>query len=143
MMYAAYGSNLNHKQMAMRCPGAKFVKTGTLKDYQLVFRGVADIEWNLGSFLLVGLWKITDDCLAALDRYEGYPNFYSRDIAEIQTKTGEINALIYYMNNGEYYPPMKTYYESIYKGYKNCGLPIKKLETDLNNFMNMYASNRQ
>jgi gamma-glutamylcyclotransferase (GGCT)/AIG2-like uncharacterized protein YtfP len=142
-MYAAYGSNLNHEQMAIRCPQAKFIQTGILKDYQLVFRGVADIEWNLHSSVLVGLWEITDDCLLALDRYEGYPRLYGRDVAEIQIKTGEIDALIYYMNDGEYYPPMESYYQSILKGYKHCGLPVKKLEADLNKFINMYASKSQ
>ena len=39
MKYIAYGSNLNLKQMAMRCPTAKVVGRAMLKDYQLTFRG--------------------------------------------------------------------------------------------------------
>ena len=37
--YIAYGSNLNRAQMALRCPDAKVVGTGEIKDYELLFRG--------------------------------------------------------------------------------------------------------
>ena len=37
--YIAYGSNLNRGQMALRCPDAKVVGTGEIKDYELLFRG--------------------------------------------------------------------------------------------------------
>ena len=33
--YIAYGSNLNRGQMALRCPDAKVVGTGEIKDYEL------------------------------------------------------------------------------------------------------------
>ena len=36
--YIAYGSNLNRGQMALRCPDAKVVGTGEIKDYELLFR---------------------------------------------------------------------------------------------------------
>ena len=34
--YLAYGSNLNKKQMQMRCPGAKCIGTMVLKGYELL-----------------------------------------------------------------------------------------------------------
>ena len=37
--YIAYGSNLNREQMALRCPDAKVVGIGEIKDYELLFRG--------------------------------------------------------------------------------------------------------
>ena len=37
--YIAYGSNLNRGQMALRCPDAKVVGTGEIKDNEPVFRG--------------------------------------------------------------------------------------------------------
>ena len=36
--YLAYGSNLNRKQMQMRCPGAKVVGTALLEGYELLFK---------------------------------------------------------------------------------------------------------
>ena len=47
-LYVAYGSNLNLEQMARRCPKAKVVGIGNLKDYQLTFRRVATIEPEKG-----------------------------------------------------------------------------------------------
>ena len=37
--YLAYGSNLNVRQMALRCPTAKPVGTAVIKDYELLFKG--------------------------------------------------------------------------------------------------------
>ena len=37
--YLAYGSNLNLRQMALRCHTAKPVGTAVIKDYELLFKG--------------------------------------------------------------------------------------------------------
>ena len=47
--YFAYGSNLNLKQMKIRCPEFKHVKNITLDGYRLIFRSVADIEKDSNS----------------------------------------------------------------------------------------------
>lgn len=39
LYYLAYGSNLNIRQMALRCPTAKPVGTAVIKDYELLFKG--------------------------------------------------------------------------------------------------------
>ena len=44
ILYATYGSNLNKNQMLSRCPSSKVYKGFILKNWQLVFKGVADIE---------------------------------------------------------------------------------------------------
>ena len=44
MLYLAYGSNLNKKQMSRRCPNAKPVGSIILKGYKLEFRRVATIK---------------------------------------------------------------------------------------------------
>jgi len=143
MIYAAYGSNLNHDQMSLRCPSARFIGTAKLLDHRLVFRGVADVEWHLDSYVAIGLWDISKDCLAALDRYEGYPHLYNRFVFEVETKKGSMNAIIYYMNAREYHPPMKTYFNSIRDGYKHCGLPISKLEKDTKESYKLFESQSQ
>ena len=43
-LYGAYGSNLNLKQMHIRCPNAKPVCSFYLENFNLVFKGVADLE---------------------------------------------------------------------------------------------------
>ena len=37
--YIAYGSNLNVRQMRMRCPHATILGTANLKDWELLFKG--------------------------------------------------------------------------------------------------------
>ena len=62
--YFAYGSNLNIAQMSRRCPNAKPIilpQPLYIPDWQLCFRGVADIEPQEGSKLPIGLWKITPE----------------------------------------------------------------------------------
>lgn len=127
-LYAAYGSNLNHKQMATRCPNAEFVGTGKIVGVQLVFRGVADVEPALGSDVSVGLWRVTEDCLRALDRYEGYPSLYDRTIVCVDTPDGKVaEAWVYFMNADYYNLPQENYFDSIKQGYKDCGLDVNEL----------------
>ena len=79
--YIAYGSNLNVSQMRMRCPGAIILGTAILKGWELLFKGsktgsYLTIEKKPGGSVPVAVWMITEEDEKALDRYEGYPNFY-------------------------------------------------------------------
>jgi gamma-glutamylcyclotransferase (GGCT)/AIG2-like uncharacterized protein YtfP len=69
--YFAYGSNLNKQQMSWRCPGARPIGKLVLPNARLVFRGVADVEYDDALSVQGGLWKITRACERTLDRYEG------------------------------------------------------------------------
>ena len=138
MLYAAYGSNLNHDQMARRCPKAGFMGVGVLDKYRLVFRGVADIEFSKKSQVPVGIWEITGECLMSLDAYEGYPSLYGRETVAIRMEDKEIDAIVYYMNRGGYESPTAGYFNSIKEGYEHCGIRLSKLydalETTKHNF---------
>jgi gamma-glutamylcyclotransferase (GGCT)/AIG2-like uncharacterized protein YtfP len=128
-IYAAYGSNLNHEQMARRCPKAKFIGIGVLKNYRMVFRRVADIEYAHDSCVQIGLWRVTDDCIKALDSYEGYPSLYGKGNCSVYLGKGKsTKAFIYFMNSGEYEPPSDGYYQSIAQGYLDCGINLRSLE---------------
>ena len=75
--YIAYGSNLNRAQMALRCPDAKVVGTGEIKDYELLFRGnrngaVGTVEPKKGESVPVLIWEISPRDEFNLDRYEGF-----------------------------------------------------------------------
>ena len=61
MLYFAYGSNLNQKQMKIRCKDSCFIKSISLKGYSLTFRskyGAADIEKKKNSKVIGGLYEI-------------------------------------------------------------------------------------
>jgi gamma-glutamylcyclotransferase (GGCT)/AIG2-like uncharacterized protein YtfP len=118
-LYGAYGSNLSQSQMAIRCPDSVPMGNMVLKGYRLVFRGVADIEKSDGDEVMVGLWKISEKCLDALDQYEGYPRLYTK----IYRETDDGLVMLYQMlrANG-IHPPSTHYLESISDGFKDFQL---------------------
>ena len=121
-LYIAYGSNLNLRQMANRCPDAVPIGTAMLKDWQLTFRGVATLEKVEGAAAPVGIWRITKDCEKALDRYEGYPSLYRKEYLEIEHNGDKVEVMVYLMNNGLPCMPSKYYLETIAEGYEDIGL---------------------
>ena len=89
--YIAYGSNLNIRQMRMRCPGARIIGTSELPDHQLLFKGsktgsYLTIEPKEGSKVPVAVWAVTEEDEKALDRYEGFPAFYYKKELELPIK---------------------------------------------------------
>lgn len=131
-LYVAYGSNLNLKQMARRCPTAKVYGIGKIKDYQLTFRGVATIEPDKGKEVLVAVWQIQPSDEQALDRYEGYPSFYRKEDIQVQMESGEcVTAMVYIMNRGQAEFPTPGYFNTIAEGYTDCGLDSSYLKEAL------------
>lgn len=127
-LYVAYGSNLNLAQMARRCPTAKVVGIGVLKDYQLTFRRVATIEKKKGAETPVGVWEITKTDEQALDIYEGYPHLYRKETVSVELKDRTVEAMVYIMNSGEPELPMEFYYHTILEGYDDVGINPKYLD---------------
>ena len=81
MLYFAYGSNLNHQQMKVRCKGSTFIKAINLKGYVLTFRSkyrAADIDKKKNSKVVGGLFNITKSDEKKLDIYEDYPKLYKK-----------------------------------------------------------------
>jgi len=122
-LYVAYGSNLNLKQMGWRCPKAKVVGIGMLKDWQLTFRGVATIEPEEGAETPVAVWDIQPSDEMALDRYEGYPSLYHKENVTVTMADGsELTAMVYIMNRGYPALPNQGYFNTIRQGYDDVGL---------------------
>lgn len=131
--YIAYGSNLNLIQMKMRCPEAKIIGTSMLENYQLLFKGnktgsYLTIEPQEGSSVPVAVWSVTEADEKALDRYEGFPNFYYKKeimlpIKGIQSgKTRNHKVFVYIMHeNRSLGIPSKYYLETCLQGYRSFG----------------------
>ena len=132
--YIAYGSNLNVKQMAIRCPDAKLIGTGLINNYELVFRGsrhsaVATVEPKNNSKVPVGIWEISDKDGRSLDIYEGYPKLYVKKPMLISQGNVQYEAMLYVMSNGyNYGVPNNAYYQTILEGYNDCQLDTGYLE---------------
>lgn len=132
MNYFAYGSNLNRRQMAERCPDSvpKFV--ATLPNYKLVFTGwsrdwgggVASIRRYRGGKVAGAVYEISDRDLRALDRYEGYPSVYNRVNVIVFTEDGEaVEAMAYVKREqSEDTQPSRKYLAVIGQGYKDWGI---------------------
>lgn len=125
-IYAAYGSNMNLAQMKKRCPKAKVIGKGDLNGYKLTFRGrhagVANVEKYEADSVPIVLWAITKECEKALDRYEGYPTLYKKEIVSIATANGAQEAMVYVMaKQYESMPalPSEHYFEIIRQGYQD------------------------
>ncbi|MDI6840477.1 MAG: gamma-glutamylcyclotransferase [bacterium] len=138
MLYFAYGSNLHLEQMLERCKDAEPLTQAILEGYQMIYRrGVATVEKASKRDRVFGaVYKISKRDLAALDRYEGYPILYYRELLQVETRgMGEVKAITYMMHKC-YRPslPRTGYYKVIEEGYRNWALPIEALEntvTDL------------
>ena len=137
--YVAYGSNLNIPQMRMRCPGARIIGTSVIEDYQLLFKGsktgsYLTIEPMEGAEVPVVIWEVTETDEKALDRYEGYPNFYYKkemtlDIKGIRTgKVRRRDAFAYIMHEErELGIPSWYYVNTCLDGYRAFGFDERYL----------------
>ena len=127
-IYLAYGSNINLGQMKKRCPNAKVLGKGELKDYEILFRGVknnavATIEPKEGGNVPVVLWEITRSDEKSLDKYEGWPFLYRKEKVSVEMDGKSVETMAYIMNTkgrtcGK---PCSTYYNTIMEGYNTHG----------------------
>ena len=131
--YIAYGSNLNVPQMRMRCPSARRIGTSELKGYELLFKGsktgsYLTVEKKPGRSVPVGVWEVTQADEKALDRYEGFPNFYYKKELTLPIKgirTGKVRkrrVFVYIMHeNRSIGIPSISYMQTCIQGYDDFG----------------------
>lgn len=134
--YLCYGSNMNLEQMAYRCPQSKVVGTAMLKDYELEFRGVATIVPKKGAEVPVLIWEIGQFDEVALDRYEGFPSLYGKELFNVEVNGEIMDCMAYTMNSGSIAPPSASYYDVIKSGYTANGLDLSYLITALEKSIN-------
>ena len=146
--YFAYGSNLNRKQMKVRCPGASVVGTTVIQDYRLLFRGsktgsYLTIEPCKGGMVPAAVWSVTEDDEQRLDRYEGSPIFYHKEKMELPVsdiRSGAVRNLsgfAYVMCDGRPLGlPSNNYFMVCAKGYQSFGFDPKIL-------LDAYSDSRQ
>lgn len=137
--YIAYGSNLNIRQMRMRCPSARIIGTSNLKDYELLFKGsktgaYLTVEKKVGGSVPVAVWATTAADEAALDRYEGFPTFYYKAEVELPIKgirTGKIRTrrcYVYIMHEERPIDiPSVSYVQTCLEGYDSFGFDRQRL----------------
>tara|TARA_Y100000389_G_scaffold189316_1_gene212909 strand:+ start:331 stop:738 length:408 start_codon:yes stop_codon:yes gene_type:complete len=132
MLYFAYGSNLHHLQMKRRCKDSTFLKRINLKNFRLTFRSkyrAADIEIKKNSIVPGGLFDISKKDEKKLDLYEDYPILYKKHYFYYYGKKIMTYTMV---KKTQFMFPTKRYLDIVKKGYKDCQLNIKHLQTALN-----------
>ena len=132
MYYFAYGSNLNRKQMNERCPDSKPMFVASLRNYKLVFvgwlrqwrGGVASIKSFRGEKVLGAVYELSERDLRQLDKYEGYPDNYTRiNVTVIDEFDNQIEAVTYIkIRQLEETQPSREYLSAMQQGYKDWGI---------------------
>lgn len=99
MLYFAYGSNLDPRQMRRRCPSSRFVCPARLDDYRLAFSlrsrkrrcGVANVLAEPGAAVWGAVYRINHPRdIEVLDAAEGFRpgrkrgNRYQRNVVRVQ-----------------------------------------------------------
>jgi len=144
-LYLAYGSNLNKAAMRRRCSDARPVGKIMLTDAKLVFRGVADVEYCLGSRVPCGVWIISEDDERRLDQYEGVAGgfYYKERGIKIRYKGNDEHPLIYLMNSVGVFPPNQSYVNTIRQGYRDFGLDETYLDNAIKHSFEQKAPDEQ
>ena len=134
MYYFAYGSNLSRKQMKERCPDSKPMFVVSLRNYKLVFvgwlrqwrGGVASIRSFRGEMILGAIYEVSERDLRRLDKYEGYPEAYTRVNVKVTNGFGNQIEAVTYIKAGqsEEVQPSKEYLSVIQQGYRDWGIDL-------------------
>jgi hypothetical protein len=132
-LYAAYGSNLDHARLLDRCAGARPAGAQMLPAWRLVVRRYASIDPEPGAAVPIGLWRVSDAHLAALDKAEGCARgIYERiRIALPQPVAGAREAWTYVERLIRPGPPEGWYVTHLRHGYRDFGLDPGPLDSAL------------
>ena len=132
MLYFAYASNLNRRQMLERCPDSKPLCIATLHNYKLIFAGwsrkwrgsTASIKPFRGKKVSGAIYEISDQDLKSLDKHEGYPDVYNRQSVIVKTEDGDAVKAITYIkiDQSEETQPSREYLAIIQQGYRDWEL---------------------
>ena len=124
MKYIAYGSNMVKAQMDYRCPHAKLIGMGYLPKHRLEFYLHATVERSKArdAKVPVAVWEIDAEDERRLDRYEGFPSYYTKHTRTVIMEDGSrIKGMVYIMNLIRPEPPTVNYYNGIFHAYKKLG----------------------
>ncbi len=96
------------------------------------FKFHATIAPNPDSEVPVLLWKLSERDEQQLDRYEGFPKYYRKEISQFDFHGETVEGMVYIMNgNAPLQAPSSQYYKTILQGYRSFGLDEKYLKNAL------------
>ena len=140
-LYAAYGSNLDPRQMLERAPHSPHRGTGWLRGWRLTFGGeeigwegaVATVAEEPNSSVFVSLYDLTQTDELNLDEWEGVnTDLYRKIRVRVETLDGSPLAYIYVLNSFEGGLPSRRYLEIMIAAAQQAGAPEDYID-DLRN----------
>ncbi|MEY3325802.1 MAG: hypothetical protein RL694_689 [Actinomycetota bacterium] len=130
--YAAYGSNLDPRQMLLRAPHSPHRGTGWLRGWRLTFGGeeigwegaVATLAEDPSGSVFVSIYDLTTADENALDEWEGVTtDLYRKIRVRVETLDGSSLCYVYVLNSFEGGVPSKRYLEIMLAAAREAGAP--------------------
>lgn len=138
MYYFAYGSNMNHKQIAHICPSAVFVGTARLGAHTVIYDVLSAEEGPVANLVekrqgeVIGaLYDISTEALAELDEFEGYPDYYQRKSVTVFCVGKLFEAVTYYRYPCSLGIPEPEYLNTVMQGALDCSVPLDYIKSVL------------
>jgi hypothetical protein len=132
-LYAAYGSNLDPRQMLQRAPHSPHLGTGWLRGWRLTFGGeeigwegaIATLAEDMLSSVFVSIYDLTKDDENNLDEWEGVnTNLYSKIRVRVDMLSGTQLCYVYVLNSFEGGKPSQRYLEIMINAAAEAGAPL-------------------
>ena len=130
--YFAYASNMLRAQVKQRMGDVKEERLARLEDYELNFdkiarrsTGAANITIVPGKVVWGVLYRLSEQQMKALDRFEGVPEHYRRsEVNVIDTQGNKIAAQVYLARKvRKGLKPDRLYLQRIVQGAEEHNLP--------------------
>jgi len=123
-LYFAYGSNCIDTEMQIRCKSAINLGLATLPDNMLKTYMHSTVVPSTGDKVDGVLWRISNDAdLDSLDKYEGFPYYYTRQVL----KTNRGDAIVYIMvQEHKTGYPAPSYSARVLQAYKEHNISAKQ-----------------
>jgi len=131
-LYAAYGSNLDPRQMLQRAPHSPHLGTGWLRGWRLTFGGeeigwegsVATLAEDSSASVFVSIYDLTRQDESALDEWEGVTtDLYRKIRVRVETLHGTQSCYVYVLNSFEGGIPSARYLEIMIAAALEAGAP--------------------
>jgi len=126
VFYFAYGSNMSEQRMISRGLTPLSKEIGILEDYKFIINkksfkdpslGFANIIPESGSSVEGIIYKVLDADIKKLDRFEGYPKHYTKELLTIRLYDGELVESIVYIANPNWVSKTVLKSTTEYKNY--------------------------
>lgn len=131
-LYAAYGSNLDPRQMLQRAPHSPHLGTGWLRGWRLTFGGeeigwegsLATLAEDSSASVFVSIYDLTRQDESALDEWEGVTtDLYRKIRVRVETLNGTQSCYVYVLNSFEGGIPSARYLEIMIAAAIEAGAP--------------------